>query len=69
MTGTCYYCKKPIKRGGIKREGKLFHKACYGRYKAQPRRVPKTQVHRVRGTLNGHRLAHGYELVPRKRRR
>ena len=42
----CYFCRKPIQRGGITREGKTFHKACYGRYKAMPRRVPKGTVYK-----------------------
>jgi len=28
---TCPFCKKPIYRGGIRREGKLWHRTCWRR--------------------------------------
>lgn len=27
--GTCFHCKRIVYVGGIRREGRLFHKTCY----------------------------------------
>jgi len=64
---SCYHCKRLIKRGGFVRKGKHFHKLCYAKHTAKPRRVPASVIAQIRGSLNGHRLPGGYRTKVRKR--
>jgi len=40
--GVCFYCNKPIRRGGVVRKGRYYHKACFAKMKRffKPRKNP-----------------------------
>ena len=40
--GICFYCRKPIHRGGIVQKGRHYHKACLDKMKRffKPRKNP-----------------------------